>query len=335
MDDRLNVALVGLGDIGERAHLPALLREPRVRVAALVDLDEKLVALAAARAPSAKTTTAIEEVLVDPTIHAVVLATPSWVTSRLAASALEAGKYVLAEKPLASTLAEAEQIAAMPQARARLQIGLTYRHHPSVERLKDLLRDDVLGRPLLVQASVCDERSDPEGDPEGFGRRLRSLERNPPVVTDGVHACDRLNYLLEASPTRVRGWALKSDPGYATANANGAVLEYEDGTVVRLEVIWLFPVLPPSQFVITGPLGRALLDPPTFALRVELAGGDVEELAAPGDKTEVCFTRQLGRFVDACLAGTPPVPGIDAALASLALALRIAGAAGLTAEGAR
>ena len=329
---RIAVALIGLGDIGLGAHLPALLREPRVAVVALADVDERNVERAAGRAPGANSTTAVDAVLADPAIDAVVLATPPWVTSRLAREALEAGKYVLAEKPLAPTLAEAAEVADAPHARDRLQIGLTYRHHPSVERLRELLLDGALGRPLLVQASVCDERSDPEGDPEGFARRLRSLEHNPPVISDGVHACDRLNYLLGATPTTVAGWALRSDERYATANANLAILEYDDGTLVRLEVIWLYPVLPPSQFVVTGPRGRAVLDPPTFALSVELADGTTEELPAPGDKTEVCFERQLCRFVDHCLASTPPVPGLDEALASLELAQRIAAAAGLVTE---
>ena len=78
---------------------------------------------------------------------------------------------------------------------------------------------------------MCDEVADPDGDPEGFARRLRSLEHGPPVIFDGVHACDRLNYLLGAMPTTVRGWALRSDERFATANANGAILEYEGGTL--------------------------------------------------------------------------------------------------------
>ena len=242
------------------------------------------------------------------------------------------GRYVLAEKPIAPTLDEARELAEEPAARQRYQIGLTYRHHPAVERLRELIEGGVLGRPLLVQASTCDERADPEGDPVGFARRLRSLTYGPPMISDGVHACDRLNYLLGQSPVDVTGMAMRSDDRFATANANLGLLRYADGSVARLEVVWLYPVLPPSQFVVTGPLGRAVLDPPTFALTVKLADGAVEELVAPGDKTQVCFRRQLASFVDHCLAGTAPIPGIDEGLASLALAQRVAAAAGLMPE---
>jgi myo-inositol 2-dehydrogenase / D-chiro-inositol 1-dehydrogenase len=324
--DVLRIGLVGLGDIAVRAHLPALEREPRTTLVAVADVDgERLAA-----APSgARTTTDPASVLGDPEVDAVVVATPPAATAGLVRAALEAGKWVLAEKPLGLSVAETADVRETTGAGERLQIGLTYRHHPAVDRLRDVIAEDVLGRPLLIQAAICDEPANPEQDPRGYARRLRSLERIPPVVSDGVHACDRLNYLLGEAPVDVDGWSVRTDPSYATANVNGGVLTYADGTVARLEVIWLTPVLPRSQFVVTGPKGMATLDPPTFRLTIELAGGAAETLEPPGDKTEVCFALQLERFVDACLAGRAPVPGLAEAIASLELAERIAQAAGI------
>jgi myo-inositol 2-dehydrogenase/D-chiro-inositol 1-dehydrogenase len=270
-----------------------------------------------------------ESLFADPDVDAVVIATPPSATAGLVRAALEAGKWVLAEKPLGVSVAETAAVRAAPGSSDRLQIGLTYRHHPAVDRLRELMASRALGRPLLIQAAICDEPANPEQDPRGYARRLRSLESIPPVVSDGVHACDRINYLLGEAPVDVTGWSLRTDPAYANANVNGGVLTYADGTVARLEVVWLTPVLPRSQFVVTGPKGMATLDPPTFRLTVELADGTGELLEPPGDKTEVCFALQLDRFVDACLAGRPPVPGLEEAIASLELAERIASAAGV------
>lgn len=330
----ISVALVGLGDIGLRAHLPALLAREDVVLAAIADVDADRVNAVRRSGGSAQATTDVAGVLEDPGIDAVVLATPQWVTPILARQALAVGKWVLAEKPLAPTLAEAAALATEPGADERLQIGLTYRHHPAVERLRQLVRNEILGRPLIVQATISDEPANPRTDPVGFARRLRSLEHAPPIISDGVHACDRLNYLLEAKPTSVQGFATATDARYANPNANLGILEYEDGTLVRLEVLWLVPVLPPSQFVVTGPRGRAVLDPPTFELMVDLADGTHEHLPPPGDKTEVCFAQQLDRFLHHCRSGTAPVPGVTEALASLELAQRIAAASGLAPEGA-
>ncbi|NUT55391.1 MAG: Gfo/Idh/MocA family oxidoreductase [Thermoleophilia bacterium] len=325
-DGPLRIALIGLGDIAVRAHLPALAAEQRVSVVAVADADEERLAAAPA---GARRTTDVSSLLADPEVDAVVIATPPSATAGLVRDALEAGKWVLAEKPLGLSVAETSGVRAAPGAGERLQIGLTYRHHPAVDRLRELIASGALGRPLLIQAAICDEPANPEQDPRGYARRLRSLERIPPVVSDGVHACDRINYLLGEPPVDVSGWSVRTDPAFATANVNGGVLTYADGTVARLEVVWLTPVLPTPQFVVTGPGGLATLEPPTFRLTVELADGTTETHEPPGDKTEVCFALQLGRFVDAVLSGTPPVPGLEEAIASLELAERIARAAGV------
>lgn len=325
-DAILRIGMIGLGDIAVRAHLPALERNPRTTLVAAADLDG---ARLAAAPPGVRGTTAPESVLADPDVDAVVIATPPSATAGLVRAALDAGKWVLAEKPLGLSVAEVAEVRDTPGAGERLQIGLAYRHHPAVDRLRELIAGGTLGRPLLIQAAICDEPANPDEDPRAYARRLRSLERIPPIVSDGVHACDRIAYLLGDAPVEIAGWSLRTDPSYATANVNGGVLTYADGSVARLEVVWLTPVLPRSQFVVTGPKGLATLDPPTFRLTVELADGTTEVVEPPGDKTEVCFALQLERFVDACLTGTPPVPGLNEAVASLELAERIAQAAGI------
>jgi myo-inositol 2-dehydrogenase/D-chiro-inositol 1-dehydrogenase len=323
----VRIGLVGLGEIAVRGHLPAIAGDPRVTLVAVAEPDAER--RAAVTPDGVRAAADAAAVLADPEVDAVVLATPPAVTPGLVREALAAGKWVLAEKPIALSLAAAAAVRDCPGSSKRLQIGLTYRHHPGVERLRELIRDGSLGRPLLIQAAICDEPFEPEANPRAHARRLRSLEHVPPVVSDGVHACDRLNFLLGEAPLEVTGWALRTDPAFATANVNGGVLAYADGTVARLEVVWLTPVLPPSQFVVTGPGGRATLDPPSFRLTVEHADGRRETLEPTGGKTAVCFARQLDRFVGHWQSKTPPVPGLDEALASLALAERIAVAAGL------
>lgn len=321
MGNGVRIALVGLGTIGTRAHLPAILGESRAELAALVEPDRVRLEAAARLAPGVPTHERLDDVL--DAVDAVVLATPAWVTAGLARAALAAGVHVLAEKPLAPTLSEQLAFRHVPGASDRLQIGLTYRHHPAIARLRDLVVSGSLGRPLYVQSSLADESADPEGEPEHYARRLHTLKHGPPVVFDGIHRCDQLNLVLGEPPIEVTAWALRSSPEYASPNVNGAVLEYADGTLVRMEVIWLFPALPPSQFVVTGPEGCVVVDPPTFELWAEIGGRNVN-LPPPGDKMEVCFRLQLEQFVSACVEGRPPSPGLEDALAASALCDRIA-----------
>ncbi|MDH4104022.1 MAG: Gfo/Idh/MocA family oxidoreductase [Myxococcales bacterium] len=328
---RIKIGLVGLGEIAVRAHLPTILNEPRAELVTVCDIDPARIAALSLEGP--RTSTDPYSLFADETLEAVVIATPPDATAALTRAALKAGKYVLAEKPLGLSMAEAVTVAEVAGARERLQIGLTYRHHPAIERLRDLIAANELGRPLMIQNTISDEPADPH-DEAAYRRRLRSLERNPPIISDGVHACDRLNFLLDSTPEQIVGWSLRSNPEYASANVTGGVLTYPDGTLVRLEVIWLYPVLPPGQLVVTGPDGCARVEPATFDLQVTFRDGRAERVEPPGDKTAVCFAIQFERFVDHCLAGTAPEPGIDAAIASLELAERIADASGARLRGA-
>ena len=268
--------------------------------------------------------------LTDPEIDAVVIATPPAATAGLVRAALDAGKWVLAEKPLGLSVAETADVRAAPGATDRLQIGLTYRHHPAVDRLRELIADGALGRPLLIQAALCDEPANPDQDPRAYARRLRSLERIPPVVSDGVHACDRINYLLGEPPVDVSGWSLRTDPAYASANVNGGVLAYQDGTIARLDVVWLTPVLPPSQ--IRRHRAQGPRDPRAAHLPAHGRASRTvrpRRTSRPATRRRSASRSSFERFVDAVLAGTPPVPGLDEAIASLELAERIARAAGV------
>lgn len=321
----VRLALIGLGDIGVTAHLPALEADPDAALVAVADTDaERVRTVAAGLDRDVATATDAEELLADPRLEAVVLATPPWVTARLAPKALAAGKWVLAEKPLAPTLEELSELRALdPELRARIQPGFTYRHHPAIERLRKLLQAGALGSPLLIRISGYDEQADPVGAPEHYRRVVETLEHGMPIVHEGAHFCDWLNFVLGASPVEVTGTAVRTDPSFAAPNLNSATVRYADGSVAMLETGWLTPVLPPGRhFDVTGPRGRVTIDPFTFDLEARV-DGHREVLPAQDAVRTVCFARQLRRFLEAVREQRAPVPGLDDAIASMTFAEQI------------
>jgi len=85
-------------------------------------------------------------VLADPSITAVALATPAVTHYDMTKAALEAGKDVLVEKPLAIDVKEGEELVRLAEAKDRiLMVGHILRYHPAVERLQQLIRDEALG----------------------------------------------------------------------------------------------------------------------------------------------------------------------------------------------
>ncbi|OZM73041.1 hypothetical protein CFN78_12510 [Amycolatopsis antarctica] len=324
------LALAGLGDIGLHAHLPALLRNPAVRVAGLVDPDPDRRALAAANGPAYADLAAL---LDDRTVHGVVLATPPWVTSELIATVTGTGRFVLAEKPVATSTRAASVLRDLPPAhRRRVQVGLTYRHDPALELLREWIADGVLGEPLLVRAHIHDERRD-AALPEHTRRIETTLAHGMPVLHEGAHVFDWLAFLLGGPPLSVEdGWSLRTRRDLAAPNQCGARLRYPRGAVALVEFGWLTGALPRCELSFLGDRGHVLLDGRTFAMELHTADG-VERVDFEPDRATRCFDRQLTRFVE-LVTGVreAPEPDLDDGLGALELSERVAG---IAEEGAR
>lgn len=343
MQAPVRMALVGLGDIGLSQHLPALLRareQGRVELAALVDPDPARVRLAGDLAgPLATYATYagyadVDPVLADDTIPAVVLATPPWVTTGLAARCAEAGRFVLAEKPIATSASAAHPLLELDEAvRARIQVGLTYRHDPVLERLRERIAHGPLDGPLLIRAHIYDEADDRNADDRNADdaetehgvRMRRTLEHGPPIIHEGAHVFDWLAYLLDAGPERVAdAWSLRTDATFATPNLIGGRLHYPGGSQALVEFGWMTASLPRCEVSLLGRHAHAVLDGFTFHLELATASG-TEVIEDPTDRMTRCFDRQLDRF-RALAEGRNrrAVPGVEEGLAALRTAEEIA-----------
>lgn len=314
MTKPIKIALIGAGDIGVRAHLPALLGRKEVEIVQVVDSSPE----ARDRVEEAYPRFDVADILSVP-VDAVVLATPPWVTPHLAADHLELGHFVLAEKPIAASLADADPLLALERhSLDRLQVGFTYRHHPNFGTLAVLVHDGRFGSPLSIRISVFDERIDPE-DPDHFHRTLEALRYGPPLLHDGAHIFDFLNVLFRPvdQPRVFSAVGTRTDPGFPNTNFNVATLHYGKGNIAIVEVGWLLHHLPPSVLEIRGPLGHASLDVMTFDLSVSLPHGETWA-TLPGERDATSFSAQLDSFIDLIRGRKPAAePGIDAGMSSL------------------
>lgn len=132
--ERLNIALIGAtGKIAAPAHLNGLAAAPNANLYAVCDLDADKVGELAEQT-GAKAFTSLADVLVDPEVDAIDLVTPPFVHADQTVAAAKAGKHVYCEKPMAHSLAEAnEMVSAHQQAGTTLMVGESYVfHHPIV-----------------------------------------------------------------------------------------------------------------------------------------------------------------------------------------------------------
>jgi predicted dehydrogenase len=190
----LRWGLVGTGDIARRRVAAALRDAPGGELHAVASGRPERARSFAAEHAIPRVFDDWRDLVCDPEVDAVYVATPVRWHAEPAIAAAAAGKHVLCEKPMAMDVAEAE---AMVDAARRhgVRLGVAYyRHHyPLVARLRSLVSSGALGRPVFVQAQAF-ERFDPRpGDPRAWLLR-RSESGGGPMMDFGCH---RLEVFLD------------------------------------------------------------------------------------------------------------------------------------------
>jgi predicted dehydrogenase len=149
---RARIALVGCGYWGPKV-IRAAASLPELEVVALVDVNLALAETVQQHFPAARATTSLAEALSDETLDAVIVATNPATHVQLASEALDAGKHVLVEKPLALTTADCRELGRQArEAGLVLMVGHTFRFSPAVAHVREMLRNRELGEVYYVDS---------------------------------------------------------------------------------------------------------------------------------------------------------------------------------------
>jgi predicted dehydrogenase len=193
----------------------------------LCDLSPELLAEAAVRHPQAKTTTDFDDLLADPELDAIAIATPVVTHFELAKRALAAGKHVFVEKPQAQSSAEAEELVAIAQENERvLMPGYLLLYHPAVAKLKELVDGGELGELLYLY---------------GNRQNLGQIRRDENALWSlGSHDLSVMLHLIGEEP--VEAWA--RGESFLRSGVEDVVfcyLRFPSGIVAHTHVSWLDP----------------------------------------------------------------------------------------------
>lgn len=254
----LGVAAIGYAFMG-KAHsnawrnVASFFDVPAFEQKVLVGRDATAVADAAAKYGWAESATDWRTVITRDDIDIVDICAPGWMHAEIAIAALEAGKHVLVEKPLANTLAEAELMtAAAAKARARgiqSMIGFNYRRVPALALAKELIAEGRLGTVRHVRAAYLQDWLANAQAPMTW--RLRKETAGSGALGDiASHAIDQVLFLLGGQVTEVSGRLntfVTQRPGKDSAGQDGieevtvddaawATLSLASGAVASVEV---------------------------------------------------------------------------------------------------
>jgi predicted dehydrogenase len=150
MADRLRVAVLGAGNWARGAHIPGWQRDPRCEVVAMCDVDRGRAEAHAAEFGIVDATDDWQATVSRPDVDVVDIVTPSDTHYELATAALESGKHVLCEKPVAYDFRQTRALAeAARSKRLKTKLGFTFRYSPGVQFARSLLDEDFVGRPFI------------------------------------------------------------------------------------------------------------------------------------------------------------------------------------------
>ena len=313
-EDRLKVAVVGLGYWGPN-RLRVLSEGGAVDVTWICDRDLERARKQSSRAPSARVTGEIGEVLADPELDAVVLATPVFTHHALASQCLRAGKHVFVEKPIAASSGEARELVGLSEEVDRvLMCGHTFLYSPPVRKVKEILEAGQLGELYFISSSRVN---------------LGPYRSDVSVLFDlGPHDFSILRYWLGAMPERVS--AVGRDViSNGIADVAFVDLSFGDGLLAHVELSWLAPgklrrtVIVGSEKMLVYEDGSAepvrvfdsgidYEDPSTYGeYQLTYRTGDIVSLRVDAQEPIVA---EMQDFITAVHDGTEPVSRSDVAL---------------------
>jgi predicted dehydrogenase len=332
----IGIGLVGAGMVGQMCHLANFAANPACRVVAVADLRPQLAAAAAAKFGVPRIYRTHLELLADPDVSGVVVVTRRRATGPIVLDALNSGRHVLSEKPMAYTTIQADTLVNAARQRNRIySIGYMKRHDAGVTRamalLAQLRADGSLG--AVVGARGWCFGGDTGGLRDNFVMTAEPRPDGLVLWEDGPdwmaaaarpgydtflnvysHIVNLTRHALGASPVLVES--------RITAAAPTATIAF-DGIPCRLEFANHTAGAWREGLAIAFERGAMTIElPPPFAdgaeARVTIDGGR-QQRELPRDETW-SFRRQADAFVSDIASGAPPLASGEDSVADIALA---------------
>ncbi|MBD2493025.1 Gfo/Idh/MocA family protein [Nostoc sp. FACHB-280] len=227
MGNNVNIGVIGYGYWG-----PNLVRNfaeiPGGQVTSVSDFKPELLAKAQTRYPTLKVTTDSQDLLKDPKIDAIAIATPVSTHFELALAALQAGKHVLVEKPMTTTSEQAMRLIDEAQKRNLvLMVDHTFVYTGAVRKMHDLIAGNQLGDIYYYDSVRVN---------------LGLFQHDVNVIWDlAVHDLSIMNYVLPSQPYAVSATGVSHVPG-EPENIAYLTLFFENNLIAHINVNWLAPV---------------------------------------------------------------------------------------------
>ncbi len=236
----VKVGIIGCGRITQRRHAPEFAGNPDVKIVGYYDRT-RFRAEQLSKLYGGQVYDTVEELLANPEIDAVSVCVANCAHAEVSIKAMEAGKHVLCEKPMATTVEECQQMLSTAQRTGRfLMIAQNQRFNTGHLRAKELISQGMIGTPLTFKTTFCHggpERWLNPGPCESrqtgtiwfFDKKAASMGA---MADLGIHKADLIQYLLGQDITEVTAKVMTLDK----KDEQGNLIELEDNAICILKM---------------------------------------------------------------------------------------------------
>lgn len=315
---KLRIGILSTANIGMKKVTPAMQRGQHTEVVAIASRTQARADAAAKQLGIPAAHGSYEALLADPNVDAIYNPLPNHGHVPWSIRAIQAGKHVLCEKPIALTSAEAGALIAAAKQHPRIKVmeAFMYRHHPQWIRAKQIVAEGGIGALRTVHSFFSYYNADPanvRNQAEIGGGGLMDI---------GCYNISLSRFLFAAEPARVVG-LVEFDPTFKTDRLASGMLDFGAGTATFTCSTQLASY---QRVNIYGTEGRIEIEipfnaPPDKPCRIwHQRGADVKEIAFP-----ICdqYTLQGDAFALAVLNDTPVPTPLEDALANMRVLERV------------
>lgn len=314
---KIKVGVIGCGSIAKHRHIPEHAANENVEIVAFCDIVEER-AQEYADQYNAKAYTSFEELLKNEEVDAVSVCTPNSLHAPISIAALNAGKHVLCEKPMATSAEEADaMIAAGEKNGKKLMIAHNQRFVASHAKARSIIESGALGKIYSFRTAFG------HGGPENWsadGSNSWFFKKELAFIGAmgdlGVHKTDLLRYLIGEEFTEVAAFVEGSAKENSTVDDNAVcILKSESGMIGTLAASWAYNGGEDNSTVFYAENGILRLeDDPDYSLIIEYKNGNSERhsLGAiqSNEEGQQTDTHVVEHFITSILDDTtPPVCG--------------------------
>jgi len=305
----VNIGIIGCGKIAQVRHIPEYAANPGAQLAAYYDLNPARAA-ELAKKYGGKAYASVEELLADKKIDAVSVCTSNVTHAEITIAALRAGKHVLCEKPMATTLADCEaMVRAAKTAGRALMIGQNQRLAKAHVKARELIASGLIGE--IVGFRTTFGHGGPETWSVDPGQNVWFFDKNKAAMGAmadlGVHKTDLIHYLTGQVVVETTARLLTVDKRDASGNLIGVddnavcIYRLSGGALGSMTASWTFYGAEDNSTVLYGTQGiMRLYDDPQFSIQVTTRDG--ERILYEVDKIQTNDNQTSSGIIDAFVA---------------------------------